>query len=64
MLLIAAAAFVGVSLVVSVVALVLEPILTGGDIDSIFATGMHEFLTQFISDNNKLGEAIAEQYLF
>ena len=38
--------------------------LTGCDIDSIFASGLHEFLTQFIKDNNKLGEAIAEQYLF
>lgn len=38
--------------------------LTGCDIDSIFASGLHEFLTQFMKDNNKLGEAIAEQYLF
>ncbi len=34
------------------------------DIDAIFASGLHEFLTKFIVDNNKLGEAIAEQYLF
>ncbi|KAB7648641.1 alpha-E domain-containing protein [Polymorphobacter fuscus] len=38
--------------------------LTGCDIDAIFTRGLHEFLTQFITDNNKLGEAIAEQYLF
>lgn len=38
--------------------------LMAGDIDAIFAAGLHEFLTQFINDNNKLGEAIAEQYLF
>ena len=38
--------------------------LTGQDIDAIFAAGLHEFLTQFINDNNKLGVAIAEQYLF
>ena len=38
--------------------------LMAGDIDAIFASGLHEFLTQFIKDNNKLGEAIAEQYLF
>jgi uncharacterized alpha-E superfamily protein len=38
--------------------------LMGSDIDAIFAAGLHEFLTQFINDNNKLGDAIAEQYLF
>lgn len=38
--------------------------LAGLDIDAIFAGGLHEFLTQFISDNHKLGETIAEQYLF
>lgn len=38
--------------------------LAGGNIDAIFAFGLHEFLTQFIIDNNRLGEAIAEQYLF
>ena len=26
-------------------------------------TGLHEFLTGFIADNGRLGEAIAEQYL-
>jgi uncharacterized alpha-E superfamily protein len=38
--------------------------LAGGNIDGIFGQGLHEFLTQFIADNNKLGEAIADQYLF
>jgi uncharacterized alpha-E superfamily protein len=38
--------------------------LAGGNIDAIFGEGLHEFLTRFIADNNKLGEAIAEQYLF
>lgn len=38
--------------------------LSGSNIDDIFADGLHEFLTRFIVDNNKLGEAIAEQYLF
>ena len=34
------------------------------NIDVIFKTGLHEFLRGFIADNNKLGAAIAEQYLF
>lgn len=34
------------------------------DIDAIFANGLHEFLTRFILDNQRLGDAIAEQYLF
>ena len=38
--------------------------LSSSNIDKIFADGLHEFLTRFIVDNNKLGEAIAEQYLF
>jgi uncharacterized alpha-E superfamily protein len=38
--------------------------LAGLDIDAILAGGLHEFLTSFINDNHKLGEAIAEQYLF
>lgn len=38
--------------------------LAGGNIDAIFGQGLHEFLTQVIIDNNRLGEAIAEQYLF
>ncbi len=38
--------------------------LTSTNIDKIFADGLHEFLTRFILDNNRLGEAIAQQYLF
>ena len=32
-------------------------------IESIFQQGLHEFITAFIGDNAKLGNAIAEQYL-
>lgn len=38
--------------------------LSNTDIDHVFSEGLHEFLTDFIFDNNRLGEAIAEQYLF
>jgi uncharacterized alpha-E superfamily protein len=33
------------------------------EIDSLFQSGLHEFITSFIADNNRLGTAIAEQYL-
>jgi uncharacterized alpha-E superfamily protein len=33
------------------------------DIDRLFQGGLHEFLTDFISDNNALGDALARQYL-
>ena len=33
-------------------------------IEDIFSRGLHEFLGEFIADNNRLGIAIAEQYLF
>lgn len=32
-------------------------------IDDIFQTGLHEFIVEFIADNNRLGEIIAKQYL-
>jgi uncharacterized alpha-E superfamily protein len=32
-------------------------------IEQVFQTGLHEFLTSFIADNNRLGAAIIEQYL-
>jgi uncharacterized alpha-E superfamily protein len=32
-------------------------------IEDVFATGLHEFISGFIVDNNKLGNAITEQYL-
>ncbi|MFN3226566.1 MAG: alpha-E domain-containing protein [Hyphomicrobiales bacterium] len=34
------------------------------EIDAIFQAGLHEFVEDFISKNNKLGATIAEQYLF
>lgn len=33
------------------------------NIDTVFQGGLHEFLEQFMADNNTLGAAIAEQYL-
>nr|WP_295663911.1 alpha-E domain-containing protein [Polymorphobacter sp.] len=38
--------------------------LESGNIDRIYSSGLHEFLRDFIADNNRLGAAIAEQYLF
>jgi uncharacterized alpha-E superfamily protein len=32
-------------------------------IETIFQSGLHEFITAFIGDNTRLGSAIAEQYL-
>jgi uncharacterized alpha-E superfamily protein len=37
--------------------------LSNAEIDEIFGSGLHEFVTEFIDDNNRLGAAIAEQYL-
>ncbi|GJD56133.1 alpha-E domain-containing protein [Methylobacterium dankookense] len=37
--------------------------LEGDNIDRIFTSGLHEFVTGFISDSNRVGAAIAEQYL-
>lgn len=34
------------------------------DMDGIFQDGLHEFLTEFIGDNNALGASIAESYNF
>jgi hypothetical protein len=31
--------------------------------EEIFQSGLHEFIGGFIGDNNRLGAAIAEQYL-
>ncbi|MGH2339956.1 alpha-E domain-containing protein [Segnochrobactraceae bacterium EtOH-i3] len=33
------------------------------DIQHVFDAGLHEFLTDFLAENNKLGAAITEQYL-
>lgn len=38
--------------------------LSNTKIEVIFQGGLHEFLTRFIVDNNALGGAVAEQYLF
>ena len=38
--------------------------LEGNSMDRIFAYGLHEFLTEFISRNNKITDAIAESYNF
>jgi uncharacterized alpha-E superfamily protein len=37
--------------------------LEGEDIDRVFASGLHEFVEAFIAENNRVGEAIAKQYL-
>ncbi|MCS6987285.1 MAG: alpha-E domain-containing protein [Sphingomonadaceae bacterium] len=38
--------------------------LQATSIDELFQEGLHEFLLRFIAQNNALGDAIAEQYLF
>jgi uncharacterized alpha-E superfamily protein len=38
--------------------------LARGDMNAIFASGLHEFIGDFIAENNRLGLAIQEQYLF
>jgi len=37
--------------------------LAATDIDAVFKKGLHEFIEEFIESNNRLGAAIAEQYL-
>jgi uncharacterized alpha-E superfamily protein len=37
--------------------------LSNADIDTVFQSGLHEFVTDFIAENNRLGDAIAQQYL-
>jgi uncharacterized alpha-E superfamily protein len=37
--------------------------LENQSIDELFQFGLHEFLTEFIAENNALGAAVAEQYL-
>jgi len=37
--------------------------LENSTIDNIFQMGLHEFLTSFVADNNRVGAAIVEQYL-
>ena len=38
-------------------------LLQNSRMDGIFQRGLHEFINEFISENNKLGAAIADQYL-
>jgi uncharacterized alpha-E superfamily protein len=38
--------------------------LVGNDMDRIFAYGLHEFLTEFTSRNNRITEALSESYNF
>ena len=38
--------------------------LTVGSIKQIFDAGLHEFLTDFIRDNNRLGDEVAKDYRF
>ncbi len=37
--------------------------LQNSKMDEIFQSGLHEFIASFITDNNKLGSAITQQYL-
>ncbi len=37
--------------------------LANAHIDDIFKSGLHEFLTEFVGENARLGDAIIEQYL-
>lgn len=37
--------------------------LTSTGIEAIFQRGLHEFISDFLADNNRLGSLIAEQYL-
>jgi uncharacterized alpha-E superfamily protein len=37
--------------------------LQNSRMDGIFQSGLHEFIGSFITDNNKLGSAISQQYL-
>ena len=37
--------------------------LENSRIEEIFQTGLHEFIDEFVEDNNRLGTALAQQYL-
>lgn len=45
-------------------AIKMAQILTAGDMDKVFAEGLHEYLTRFISANNQLTSSISESYNF
>ena len=38
--------------------------LERSSMNEIFQSGLHEFITQFIEDNERLANTISEQYLF
>ena len=38
--------------------------LRASDIEEVFASGLHEFIGGFIAGNSRLGEAVAQQFLF
>jgi uncharacterized alpha-E superfamily protein len=38
--------------------------LQNTDVEAVFAAGLHEFIGRFLSDNSRLGSAVAEQFLF
>ena len=40
-----------------------QAMLENSSIEDIFQHGLHEFITEFLDDNNKLGAAVAEQFL-
>ena len=37
--------------------------LENSKIEEIFQNGLHEFIDDFVEDNNRLGTAVAQQYL-
>jgi len=37
--------------------------LENSKIEGIFQNGLHEFIGDFVEDNNRLGTALAQQYL-
>jgi uncharacterized alpha-E superfamily protein len=37
--------------------------LQNSETENIFQSGLHEFLTEFITENNRLASSISEQYL-
>jgi uncharacterized alpha-E superfamily protein len=41
-----------------------QTMLTAGSIKDIFDAGLHEFLANFIQENTKLGDQIAQDYRF
>jgi uncharacterized alpha-E superfamily protein len=37
--------------------------LQNSRMEEIFQSGLHEFISTFVADNNRLGSAISQQYL-